>query len=68
MEEPSGKSDFCWLFPQGLCHQRTNISFRQETIVDQRVCGWVGVYASSLISYIVPSVPKTVMHRDEGSM
>lgn len=42
---PSVKADALQLF--SVCrHHCLNIYFRQDPIVDQRVCGWIGVYAS----------------------
>lgn len=36
-------SDICRLLSQALCYYYPSVSCRQGTIVDQRVCGWVGV-------------------------
>lgn len=39
-----------WLRPQTLYHRYTNISCGQDTIVEPRVCGWVCVYFSPLVT------------------
>lgn len=46
------------------CHHCISIYFRQDPIVDQRVCGWIGVYVSPLVAYRGPSCPKT---KDTGT-
>lgn len=43
---------------QALCHHWPSISCGQDTIVDQRVCGWFGVYISRLVALRVPSCTK----------
>lgn len=48
-----------WLIiPRVLFHHCPSITCRQDTVVDQRVCGWVGVYISPLVVYRVPSCTK----------
>lgn len=37
-----------WLLQQALCHNWTSMSYCQDTIVEQSVYGWVGVYGSPL--------------------
>jgi hypothetical protein len=38
------KSVIGWLLPQALCYHCNNISCRQDTIVDQSVCGCLGIF------------------------
>jgi hypothetical protein len=43
---PYTKSDTSWSLPQDLCRHYISISFRQDTLISQRVCSWccIGVF------------------------
>ena len=41
-----------------LCHHCPSIVCRQDSVVDQSVCGWVAVYISVLVACWVPSCTK----------
>lgn len=49
------KSDICWLLTQALCYCCTNISGRQDSIVDDRFWRCDGVSLSSMVACRVPS-------------
>lgn len=53
-----------WLVTQALFHHCTNLCFRQDTSVDQTVCGWAGVQVSPFIACRVPSCIKDVSGED----
>ena len=52
------KSDISCLLTQALCHHCPGRSSRKDTTVEQRVCGWLGVYVSLLVVCRVPSYTK----------
>lgn len=42
--------DIGWSLPQVLCLYCTSTSFRQDTIIDGKVCSWVVLYLSPLVA------------------
>ena len=44
------QSDTVWLLAQALYHHCTGISYKPDTIIDQRFCGCIGVYLFPLLA------------------
>ena len=42
----------------GKVENHCSVSYKQDIIAYQRVCGWLGVYVSLLVECRVPSCPK----------
>lgn len=50
-----------------MCFHRNTISWRQDAILGQWVCSWVGVYFSPLIVFRVPSSTQKLSSSGKGS-
>lgn len=64
---PFVQLDAGWLLPQPLCHYCSRVFHKQDSIVELRLCGWVGVLVSFLVARSVPSHTQTLEYRDIDS-